>query len=146
MELITHTHTLIAILGSLGTFLATIVGVWINVSKYRKEVNKERLKLIETVNTIKSSVDNMSDAILEIKEQNDEQQKEIESTREFTKSHFRMELYKVLTTALERGYTTVGEATEITKMYSIYTKQGGNGEIELLYSKYDKLIIKEDKL
>lgn len=56
-----------------------------------------------------------------------------------------MELYNALTKALERGYTFVDEATEIAKMYTIYHNNGGNGEIKLLYSKYDKLEIREER-
>lgn len=55
-----------------------------------------------------------------------------------------MELYNALTKALKRGYTTVSEATEITKLFIAYTENGGNGEIKILYGHFDKLPIKED--
>ena len=77
--------------------------------------------------------------------ENENQQKQLEATESFAKSHFRLELYNALTKALERGYTFVDEATEIAKMYTIYHNNGGNGEIKLLYSKYDKLEIKEER-
>ena len=76
---------------------------------------------------------------------NEAQQKQIEATESFSKSHFRIGLYNTLIKALERGYTFVDEATEIAKMYTIYHNNGGNGEIKMLYSKYDKLEIREER-
>lgn len=127
----------VTLVGSIATAGATIVGVWMTVAKHHNESNRERAELIKAV---KESQDTLAD----IKEQNLLQQEEIESAMDFSKSHFRMSLYNNITKALERGYTTIGEATELTKMYAIYTKHGGNGEIELLFKKFDKLEIMED--
>lgn len=134
----------VTLVGSIATAGATIVGVWMTVAKHHNESNRERAELIKAVKESQDTLAVLVKEVADIKEQNLLQQEEIESAMDFSKSHFRMSLYNNITKALERGYTTIGEATELTKMYAIYTKHGGNGEIELLFKKFDKLEIMED--
>lgn len=144
MEWFDPINSFIAIIGSIATVLATLIGVWISISKHRKEADRERLELIEGMKNTQVTLTILTEEVKEIQRQNHEQQVDIESAMNFSKSYFRMSLYSSIITALKRGYTTIGEATEITKMYSIYKQHGGNGEIELLFAKFDKLEIMED--
>lgn len=124
--------------GGAVTTLSTCVGIYMTIKKSIKESREDRVQLNETLTKLTNDV---RDLVID----NEAQQKRIEATESFTKSHFRIGLYNALVKALERGYTFVDEATEMAKMYTIYQNNGGNGEIKMLYSKYDKLEIREER-
>lgn len=115
------------------------------IRKSIRESREERVQIIAHQNQLNETLTRLTNDVRELVIENESQQKQLEATESFAKSHFRMELYNALTKALERGYTFVDEATEIAKMYTIYHNNGGNGEIKLLYSKYDKLEIREER-
>lgn len=125
--------------------LSTCVGIYMTIRKSIRESREERVQIIAHQNQLNETLTKLTNDVRELVIENEAQQKQLESTESFAKSHFRMELYNALTKALERGYTFVDEATEIAKMYTIYHNNGGNGEIKLLYSKYDKLEIREER-
>lgn len=125
--------------------LSTCVGIYMTIRKSIRESREERVQIIAHQNQLNETLTKLTNDVRELVIENESQQKQLEATESFAKSHFRMELYNALTKALERGYTFVDEATEIAKMYIIYHNNGGNGEIKLLYSKYDKLEIKEER-
>lgn len=125
--------------------LSTCVGIYMTIRKSIRESREERVQIIAHQNQLNETLTKLTNDVRELVIENESQQKQLEATESFAKSHFRMELYNALTKALERGYTFVDEATEIAKMYNIYHNNGGNGEIKLLYSKYDKLEIKEER-
>lgn len=124
--------------------LVAVGGLYISLSKNRREAKKERLDSNQYFKNLINSVDCMKSSIDEIKEQNEAQQIDIMRTKAVTDSFFRMSLYNAISKALKRGYTTVSEATEITKLFIAYRDNGGNGEIKLLYGHFEKLPIKED--
>lgn len=125
--------------------LSTCVGIYMTIRKSIRESREERVQIIAHQNQLNETLTKLTNDVRELVIENEAQQKQLEATESFAKSHFRMELYNALTKALERGYTFVDEATEIAKMYIIYHNNGGNGEIKLLYSKYDKLEIREER-
>lgn len=125
--------------------LSTCVGIYMTIRKSIRESREERVQIIAHQNQLNETLTKLTNDVRELVIENESQQKQLEATESFAKSHFRMELYNVLTKALERGYTFIDEATEIAKMYIIYHNNGGNGEIKLLYSKYDKLEIREER-
>lgn len=125
--------------------LSTCVGIYMTIKKSIKESKEEREQLLLYQADVTKTLTKITEDVRELVIENENQQKQLEATESFAKSHFRMELYNALTKALERGYTFVDEATEIAKMYTIYHNNGGNGEIKLLYSKYDKLEIREER-
>lgn len=125
--------------------LSTCVGIYMTIRKSIRESREERVQIIAHQNQLNETLTKLTNDVRELVIENEAQQKQLEATESFTKSHFRMELYNSLTKALERGYTFVDETTEIAKMYTIYHNNGGNGEIKLLYSKYDKLEIREER-
>lgn len=136
---------LMTTIGGAVTTLSTCVGIYMTIKKHFKESKEEREQLLLYQADVTKTLTKITDDVRELIIENENQQKQLEATESFSKSHFRIGLYNALVNALERGYTYVDEATEIAKMYTIYYKSGGNGEIKLLYSKYDKLEIKEER-
>lgn len=131
--------------GGAVTTLSTCVGIYMTIKKNIKESREERLQVISHQTELSNTLTKLTNDVRDLVINNEAQQKQIEATESFAKSHFRIGLYNSLVKALERGYTYVDEATEIAKMYNIYHNNGGNGEIKMLYSKYDKLEIKEER-
>lgn len=131
--------------GGAVTTLSTCVGIYMTIKKSIKESREERLQVISHQTELSNTLTKLTNDVRDLVINNEAQQKQIEATESFAKSHFRIGLYNSLVKALERGYTFVDEATEIAKMYNIYHNNGGNGEIKMLYSKYDKLEIKEER-
>lgn len=131
--------------GGAVTTLSTCVGIYMTIKKHFKESKEEREQLLEYQANVSNTLTKLTNDVRELVIENESQQKQLEATESFAKSHFRMELYNALVNALERGYTFIDEAKEIAKMYTIYQNNGGNGEIKLLYSKYDKLEIREER-
>lgn len=136
---------LMTTVGGAVTTLSTCVGIYMTIKKSIKESREERLQVISHQTELSNTLTKLTNDVRDLVINNEAQQKQIEATESFAKSHFRIGLYNSLVKALERGYTFVDEATEIAKMYNIYHNNGGNGEIKMLYSKYDKLEIKEER-
>lgn len=135
------------ILPTIGSIVASIVGIttaWGNIAKFISESRKANLEASEMREKTLEVLGRVSKDIEELKEQNKYQQALIDESWKLSKSHYRMTLFGQIAKALKRGHTTVDEATEITKMYDLYKKNGGNGEVEILFNKFDKLEIKED--
>lgn len=131
--------------GGAVSILSTCVGIYMTVKKYVKESREEREQVIRHQTELNDTLAKLTNDVRDLVIDNEVQQKQIEATESFTKSHFRIGLYNALVKALERGYTFVDEATEMAKMYTIYHNNGGNGEIKMLYSKYDNLEIREER-
>jgi hypothetical protein len=53
-----------------------------------------------------------------------------------------LRLERDMTTAINRGYTTIHESDIVHKMHSSYKKLGGNGYIDSLYNKYIQLEVR----
>jgi len=136
---------LMTTVGGAVTTLSTCVGIYMTIKKHFKESKEEREQLLLYQADVTKTLTKITEDVRELVIENEAQQKQLEATESFAKSHFRIGLYNSLVNALERGYTYVDEATEIAKMYIIYHNNGGNGEIKMLYSKYDKLEIKEER-
>jgi hypothetical protein len=131
--------------GGAVSILSTCVGIYMTVKKSIKESREERVQIIAHQNQLNETLTKLTNDVRDLIIENESQQKQLEATESFSKSHFRIGLYNALVKALERGYTFVDEATEMAKMYTIYQNNGGNGEIKMLYSKYDKLEIREER-
>lgn len=58
----------------------------------------------------------------------------------------RFRLQENLKKALRRGQTTQYELEELSRLYESYVEFGGNGAIKLLYEKFSKLPIREEKV
>lgn len=53
-----------------------------------------------------------------------------------------LRLERDMTVAINRGYTTIHESDIVHKMHDSYKKLGGNGYIDSLYKKYEKLEVR----
>jgi len=53
-----------------------------------------------------------------------------------------LRLERDMTTAINRGYTTIHESDIVHKMHGSYKKLGGNGYIDSLYNKYVNLEVR----
>lgn len=127
------------------TSLVAIGGLWLNISKNNREAKKERQDNYQKQVNIYNQVDTLIKEIQVIHDKVDAQEEVMRVTKDVVNSHFRMVLFNSIKKALKRGYTTVSEAIEINKLYMIYKNNGGNGEIKLLYTKYDKLKMEDDE-
>ena len=57
----------------------------------------------------------------------------------------RFRLQENLKKAIRRGWTNQHEIEELTRLYESYVELGGNGAIKILFEKFLKIEIKEDK-
>ena len=57
----------------------------------------------------------------------------------------RFRLQENLKKAIRRGWTTQHEIEELSKLYESYVELGGNGAIKILFEKFLKLEISEEK-
>lgn len=57
----------------------------------------------------------------------------------------RFRLQENLKKALRRGQATQHELEELSRLYESYVELGGNGAVKLLFEKFSKLPIKEEK-
>lgn len=139
-----HLEPWVALVGTVVTVLGSSWALWVTISKYFTEAKQQRLEASNNSRELIRTVEELVVEVKELKHQNKEQELDIKINKEIAQSYFRMSLYNALSHALKRGYTTGNEVTEITKMYAIYKKNGGNGEIEHLHNHYEKLKVKED--
>ena len=136
---------MLTIISTCVTSLVAIGGLWLNISKNNREAKKERQDNYQKQVNIYNQVDTLLKEIQVIHDKVDAQEEVMRVTKDVVNSHFRMVLFNSIKKALKRGYTTVSEAIEIHKLYMIYKNNGGNGEIKLLYTKYDKLKMEDDE-
>lgn len=136
---------MLTIISTCVTSLVAIGGLWLNISKNNREAKKQRQDNYQKQLNIYNQVDTLLKEIQVIHDKVDAQEEMMRVTKDVVNSHFRMVLFNSIKKALKRGYTTVSEAIEINKLYMIYKNNGGNGEIKLLYIKYDKLKMEDDE-
>lgn len=136
---------MLTIISTCVTSLVAIGGLWLNISKNNREAKKQRQDNYQKQLNIYNQVDTLLKEIQVIHDKVDAQEEMMRVTKDVVNSHFRMVLFNSIKKALKRGYTTVSEAIEINKLYMIYKNNGGNGEIKLLFIKYDKLKMEDDE-
>lgn len=106
-------------------------------------LNKEQFnELKDELGTIQTSVNN----IREVGEDNNKKISEVNNKlivhdeAHLVTMYLRLE--RDMTSAIQRGYTTVHESDIIHKMHKNYKKLGGNGYIDSLYNKYNILEVR----
>lgn len=125
--------------------LAPTIGVvatgWFGLKASKSaNLNKEQFnELKDELGTIQQSVETVQilgeDNNKKISEVNDKLA--VHDEAHLVTMYLRLE--RDISTAIERGYTTVHESDIIHKMHKSYKKLGGNGYIDALYNKYNKL-------
>lgn len=132
-------------LSDLIAHIAPTIGVvatgWFGMKASKSaNLNKEQFnELKDELGTIQTSVNN----IREVGEDNNKKISEVNNKlivhdeAHLVTMYLRLE--RDMTSAIQRGYTTVHESDIIHKMHKNYKKLGGNGYIDSLYNKYNIL-------
>ena len=95
--------------------------------------NKQMVKQFESLNKEVKSTQDKVDEVTQIGLQNRDSNKSIMSYR----------LHREFSEALERGYTTSEDLSELSGLYKSYAEIGGNGKIETLFNRFKDLPIKK---
>lgn len=129
--------------------LAPTIGViatgWFGMKASKSaNLNKEQFsELKDELGTIQQSVETVKivgeDNNKKISEVNDKLA--VHDEAHLVTMYLRLE--RDISTAIERGYTTVHESDIVHKMHKSYKKLGGNGYIDSLYSKYNNLEVRK---
>ena len=96
--------------------------------------NKQLVGQIESLNNEVKKTQAQVDEVTQIGLHNRDSNKSIMSFR----------LHKEFSEAIERGYTTSENLSELSGLYKSYQEIGGNGKIEALYNRYRKLPIRKE--
>lgn len=102
-----------------------LIKIWFDNS------NKQMVKQFESLNKEVKSTQDKVDEVTQIGLQNRDSNKSIMSYR----------LHKEFSEAIERGYTTSEDLSELSGLYKSYAEIGGNGKIETLFNRFRKLPI-----
>ena len=116
-----------------GTFLTTIGGI--AIAKIGSNNNKEL-----------TNMNNRLDVLQNTAEEIKEVRSELDTLKNSSRSSRRYTLFTDLEQAIERGYTTLEERRELSKLFECYQVLGGNGEIQTMYDIFTHLPIKEVEL
>ncbi|MFS9254187.1 hypothetical protein QM799_03710 [Streptococcus infantis] len=120
------------------TTIGAVVAGWFGVRTIKAgNLNKQQFhELKDELGTIQSSVNDIrvvgKDNNRKISEVNDKLV--VHDEAHLVTMYLRLE--RDMTTAINRGYTTVHESDIVHKMHCSYKKLGGNGYIDSLYNKY----------
>jgi len=93
--------------------------------------NKELIEQIESLNNEVKKTQTQVDEVTQIGLHNRDSNKSIMSYR----------LHKEFSEAIERGYTTSEDLSELSGLYKSYQEIGGNGKIETLFNRFKTLPI-----
>lgn len=128
-----------------GSTLTAIITGWFGVKAVvASNLSKKQFdELKGELNTIQQSVETVQavgeDNNKKIDEVNDKLA--VHDEAHLVTMYLRLE--RDISTAIERGHTTVHESDIIHKMHKSYKKLGGNGYIDALYSKYNILEVRK---
>lgn len=103
-----------------------LVKIWFDNS------NKQMTKQFEQLNKEVKSTQDKVDEVTQIGLQN----------RDSNKSIMSYSLHKEFSEAIERGFTTSEDLSELSGLYKSYAEIGGNGKIETLFNRFKTLPIK----
>lgn len=96
--------------------------------------NKQLVGQIESLNNEVKKTQAQVDEVTQIGLHNRDSNKSIMSFR----------LHKEFSEAIERGYTTSEDLSELSGLYKSYQEIGGNGKISALYSRFKNLPIRKE--
>lgn len=95
--------------------------------------NKQLIGQIENLSNEVKKTQSQVEEVTEIGLQNRDSNKSIMSYR----------LHKEFSEAIERGYTTSEDLSELSGLYKSYAEIGGNGKIETLFNRFKTLPIQK---
>ena len=126
------------------TTIGAVVAGWFGMRASKSgDLNRRQFhELKDELGTIQSSVNDIrivgEDNNRKISEVNDKLI--VHDEAHLVTMYLRLE--RDMTTAINRGYTTVHESDIVHKMHGSYKKLGGNGYIDSLYNKYNILEVR----
>ena len=128
--------------------LAPTIGViatgWFGMKASKSsDLSKERF------NKLKDELSNIQNSVETVQELGKDNNRKIDEVNEKLAVHdeahlvtMYLRLERDISTAIERGYTTVHESDIVHRMHKNYKQLGGNGYIDSLYKKYEKLEVR----
>ena len=132
------------LIAHLAPTLGVIATGWFGM-KASKSANLNK----EQFNELKDELGSIQESVKSVKEVGKDNNKKISEVNEKLAVHddahlvtMYLRLERDISTAIERGYTTVHESDIIHKMHKSYKKLGGNGYIDALYNKYVSLEVR----
>lgn len=132
------------LIAHLAPTLGVIATGWFGM-KASKSANLNK----EQFNELKDELGSIQESVKTVKEVGKDNNKKISEVNEKLAVHddahlvtMYLRLERDISTAIKRGYTTVHESDIIHKMHKNYKKLGGNGYIDVLYSKYVNLEVR----
>lgn len=123
------TPVLIVIIPSYFSFKST---------KNTKETEKQ-------INVLSDKIGGLEKSVGEINEIGRENRDNLSLIRKGLQRLQRFRLQENLKKAIRRGWTTQHEIEELSRLYESYVELGGNGAIKILFEKFLKLEISEEK-
>jgi putative uncharacterized protein orf5 len=128
--------------------LAPTIGViatgWFGM-KASKSANLNK----DQFNELKDELGTIQNSVKAVKEVGEDNNRKIDEVNEKLAVHdeahlvtMYLRLERDMTVAINRGYTTIHESDIVHKMHDSYKKLGGNGYIDSLYKKYEKLEVR----
>ena len=128
------------LLDKITTVLVVIIPSYFS---YRSNQNSK-----ETDRRIESLVEDLGDlkeSVINIQNIGNKNNQDLNLIQKGLQRLQRFRLQENLKKALSRGRTTQHELEELSRLYESYIELGGNGAIKLLFEKFSKLPIKEEK-
>lgn len=128
--------------------LAPTIGViatgWFGM-KASKSANLNK----DQFNELKDELGTIQKSVKDVKEVGEDNNKKIDEVNDKLAVHdeahlvtMYLRLERDMTVAINRGYTTIHESDIVHKMHKNYKQLGGNGYIDSLYKKYEKLEVR----
>jgi len=106
-----------------------LVKIWFDNSN--KQITKQFEQLTGEVKSIQDKVDEVTQIGLQ--------------NRDSNKSIMSYSLHNEFSEAIDRGYTTSEDLSELSGLYKSYAEIGGNGKIETLFNRFKTLPIHKYK-
>ena len=97
------------------------------------------------INVLAEQISELEKSMGEVTEIGKDNNKNLSLIRKGLQRLQRFRLQENLKKAIRRGWTSQHEIEELTRLYESYVELGGNGAIKILFEKFLKLEIVEDK-
>lgn len=136
--------TILDLIAHLAPTLGVVTTGWFGM-KASKSANLNK----EQFNELKDELGIIQTSVNDIREVGEDNNRKISEVNDKLIVHdeahlvtMYLRLERDMTSAIQRGYTTVHESDIIHKMHKNYKKLGGNGYIDSLYNKYNILEVR----
>lgn len=97
------------------------------------------------INVLTDKIGNLEKSVGEVTEIGRDNRNNLSLIRKGLQRLQRFRLQENLKKAIRRGWTTQHEIEELTRLYESYVELGGNGAIKILFEKFLKLELLEEK-